>query len=147
MTEATIICPNCRTEIPLTESLAAPMLAATRRQFEQQLAQKDEDIAKREQGLRDKEKQLADAKRTLDEQIADQVAAQLQAERARVIAEEGKKARLASAAELDAAAHVGQAPAGLPRDGVSDCGRPGRRWARPRSGAGGARSQSLGNRS
>ncbi len=101
MTEATIICPNCRTEIPLTESLAAPMLAATRRQFEQQLAQKDEDIAKREQGLRDKEKQLADAKRTLDEQIADQVAAQLKAERARVIAEEARKAKLASAAELE----------------------------------------------
>jgi len=102
MTEPTIVCPNCKTEFPLTESLAAPMLAATRRQFEQQLAQKDEDVAKREQSLRDKEKQLADAKRTLDEQIADQVAAQLKAERARVVAEEGKKAKLASAAELEA---------------------------------------------
>ena len=102
MTGATIICPNCKTEFPLTESLAAPMLAATRKQFEQQLAQKDEDVAKREQSLRDKEKQLADSKRTLDEQIADQVAAQLKAERASVVAEEAKKAKLASAAELDA---------------------------------------------
>ena len=101
MTGATIICPNCKTEFPLTESLAAPMLAATRKQFEQQLAQKDEDVAKREQSLREKEKQLADSKRTLDEQIADQVAAQLKAERARVVAEEAKKAKLASAAELD----------------------------------------------
>ena len=102
MIDATIICPNCKIEFPLTESLAAPMLAATRKQFEQQLAQKDEDVAKREQSLRDKEKQLADAKRTLDEQIADQVAAQLKAERTRVVAEEGKKAKLASAAELEA---------------------------------------------
>ena len=102
MSEATITCPKCKTEVPLTESLAAPMLAATRKQFEQQLAQKDEDVAKREQSLRDKEKQLADAKRTLDEQIADQVAAQLKAERTRVVAEEGKKAKLASAAELEA---------------------------------------------
>ena len=101
MTEPTIICPNCKTEIRLTESLAAPLIAATRQQFEQQLAQKDEDIAKREQGIRDKEKQVAEAKRTLDEQVADQVAAQLKAERARVIAEESKKAKLASAAELE----------------------------------------------
>ena len=102
MTGATIICPTCKTEFPLTESLAAPMLAATRKQFEQRLAQKDEDVAKREHSLRDKEKQLADSKRTLDEQIADQVAAQLKAERASVVAEEAKKAKLASAAELDA---------------------------------------------
>ena len=102
MTGATIICPNCKTEFPLTESLAAPMLAATRKQFELQLAQKDAEVGKREQSLRDKEKQLADSKRTLDEQIADQVAAQLKAERASVVAEEAKKAKLASAAELDA---------------------------------------------
>ena len=102
MTEPTIICPNCKTEFPLTESLAAPMLAATRKQFEQRIAQNEEDVAKREQNLRDKEKQLADTKRTLDEQIADQVAAQLKAERSRVVAEEAKKAKLASAAELDA---------------------------------------------
>lgn len=104
MTEPTITCPNCKTQIRLTESLAAPLLAATRQQFEQQLAQKDEDIAKREQGLREKERQITEAKRTLDEQVADQVAAQLKAERAHVIAEEAKKAKLASAAELDAKA-------------------------------------------
>jgi hypothetical protein len=31
MTEPTIICPNCKTEIKLTESLAAPLLADRRR--------------------------------------------------------------------------------------------------------------------
>jgi hypothetical protein len=101
MTEPTITCPNCKTVIRLTESLAAPLIAATRHQYEQQLTQKDEEIAKREQGLREKEKLVAEAKRTLDEQIADQVAVQLKTERARVAAEEAKKAKLASAAELD----------------------------------------------
>ena len=101
MTEPTIICPNCKTEIKLTESLAAPLIAATRQQFEQKLAQKDSDIAKREQAMRDKEKQLNDAKHKLDDQVADQVAAQLKAERARIIVEESKKAKLASAAELE----------------------------------------------
>ena len=65
MTEATILCPNCKTTFALTESLAAPMLSATCRQFEQQFAQKDDDVAKREQSLRDKEKQLADSQRTV----------------------------------------------------------------------------------
>lgn len=101
MTEPTITCPNCKTEIRLTESLAAPLIAATRRQFEQQLAQKDDEIAKREQGVREREKQIAETKRKLDEQVADQVAAQLKEERARVIAEESRKAKLASAAELE----------------------------------------------
>ena len=101
MTEPTITCPNCKTEIKLTESLAAPLIAATRQQFEQQLAQKDSDIAKREQAMRDKEKQLIEEKHKVDDQIADQVAAQLKAERARIIVEESKKAKLASAAELE----------------------------------------------
>jgi len=101
MTEPTITCPSCKAEIKLTESLAAPLIAATRQQYEQQLAQKDSDIAQREQAMRDKEKQLAEDKRKLDDQVADQVAAQLKAERARVVAEESKKAKLASAAELE----------------------------------------------
>ena len=102
MTEPTIICPNCRTEIKLTESLAAPLLASTRLQFEAQLAKKDSDIAQREQAMRDKEKALTDAKRDLDAQVADQVASQLKTERTRVAAEEAKKAKAASANELDA---------------------------------------------
>jgi hypothetical protein len=101
MTEPTITCPACKAEIKLTESLAAPLIESTRRQFEQQLAQKDSDIAKREQTMRDKEKQLVEDKRKLDDQVADQVAAQLKAERARVVAEESKKAKFASAAELE----------------------------------------------
>lgn len=101
MTEPTITCPQCKAEIRLTESLAAPLLAATREQFEQQLLQKDKDIVKREQGIREKEKEITEAKRTLDDRVADQVAAQMTIERSRVIAEESRKARLASAAELD----------------------------------------------
>ena len=97
-----IICPNCKTEIRLTESLAAPLIAATRQQYEQQLRQKDEEVAKREQDIHDKERQVLDARRTLDEQVADKVAAQLKTERERVIAEEAKKARLAAATELEA---------------------------------------------
>ncbi len=105
MTEPTIICPHCQTEIRLTESLAAPLIAATRQQYEQQLLQKDAEVAQREQGIHEKEKQLLEAKRTLDSQVADQVAAELKTERARIMAEEARKAKLASAAEFDAKVH------------------------------------------
>ena len=45
MAEPTIPCPNCQTEIKLTESLAAPLLVDTRKHDEAQLAQKEVDIA------------------------------------------------------------------------------------------------------
>jgi hypothetical protein len=101
MIEPTIICPKCKTEILLTESLAAPLVEATRQQFEEKLSKKDEEIAQREQVLRDKEKQVSEAKRTLEQQVSDQVAEQLKTERLRVIEEESKKAKQASASELE----------------------------------------------
>jgi len=101
VTEPTIICPNCKTEIKLTESLAAPLIESTRKQFELQLAQKDRDVAQREHAMREKEKQLADARNKLDEQVADQVAEQLKEDRARIAAEEAKKAKLAAATDLE----------------------------------------------
>ena len=101
MIEPTIICPKCKTEILLTESLAAPLVEATRQQFEEKLSKKDEEISQREQVLRDREKQVSEAKRTLEQQVSDQVAEQLKAERLRVIEEESKKAKQASAAELE----------------------------------------------
>jgi hypothetical protein len=104
MTEPTIICPNCKTEIKLTESLAAPLIESTRKQYQQQLAQKDIDIAQREQAMRDREKLLADAKAKLDEQVASQVEEQLKKDRARITAEEARKAKQASAADLEQSA-------------------------------------------
>ncbi len=101
MTEPTITCPNCKTEIKLTESLAAPLIESTRQQFEQQLAQKDSDIAKREQAVRDQEKQLADTQSRLDEQVASQVEEQLKKDRARISTEEARKAKLAVSTDLD----------------------------------------------
>jgi hypothetical protein len=101
MTELTITCPKCKSDFPLTESLAAPLIETTRKQFEQRLSQKDEEMAQREQAVRDKEKLVNEEKRALEQQVTDQVAQQLKTERARVVEEESKKAKLASAAELE----------------------------------------------
>ncbi len=105
MTEPTLTCPHCQGEIRLTESLAAPLLAATRRDFEQRLARKDADVAQRELELRQREQQIAESRRTLETQVADQVAARLQSERAQLIAQESRKARQASADEMQAKAN------------------------------------------
>jgi hypothetical protein len=72
MAEPTIVCPNCKTEIKLTESLAAPLLEATRQDFEKRLKQKDSDLA-----------------------------AKLKDEAAKIAAEEARKAKLALSGELD----------------------------------------------
>jgi hypothetical protein len=97
MNDPQIVCPNCSHEIKLTESLAAPLIAATRLQFQQQLAVKDADIAKKEEALRAKQEQLARDR----EAIEDQVEVRLRAERSQIVANEGKKARDAAAAELE----------------------------------------------
>jgi len=102
MTEPTLTCPTCKTEIRLTESLAAPLLAATRLQYEQKLAAKDAEVAQREQSLQEQERQIAETKRGLDAQVASKVAEQVKAERTKVVEEETRRAKQAAADELAA---------------------------------------------
>jgi hypothetical protein len=96
MTEPTVVCPQCKTEIKLTESLAAPLLESIRRDYEQRLTQKDADIAKREKSLHERETILQNEKASLDEQLAQR----LRQEQSRIAAEEAKKAKLALGNEL-----------------------------------------------
>jgi hypothetical protein len=97
MTEPTITCPNCKTEIKLTESLAAPLIESTRREFDRQLAAKDADMAKRESALKSREQDIAKARESIDGQVADK----LRQERARIAADEARKAKLVVAADLE----------------------------------------------
>jgi hypothetical protein len=96
MAEPTIVCPRCNNEIKLTESLAAPLIESTRREFEQLLAQKDTDVSKRENTLQKREAELARAQESLDDQVADKV----REERTKIIAEEARKAKIMGAFEL-----------------------------------------------
>jgi hypothetical protein len=102
MTDLTIICPQCKSEIPLTESLAAPLIQATRNHYENKLTEKNKEIEQRESSVRDKERLVAEEKRKLDQEVADQVAEQLKGERARINAEEVRKVSIASASEIEA---------------------------------------------
>jgi len=46
MIEPTITCPSCSTQLKLTESLAAPLIRATREEYDAKIAEKDADIYK-----------------------------------------------------------------------------------------------------
>lgn len=101
MTELMITCPHCNTEIKLTESIAAPLVEATRKQFEQQMAQKDRDINTREQSLRTQESKLHELETQLNEQVANQVEEQLKKDRIKISGEESRKAKQAAAIDLE----------------------------------------------
>lgn len=96
MIDPTITCPTCKTEIKLTESLAAPLIESTRKQYEQQLTQKEAEVAEREAAIREQQAALTKARNEID----DQVATKLDAERVAIAAEEAKKARLVVSTDL-----------------------------------------------
>jgi hypothetical protein len=90
MNEPTVFCPNCKTEIKLTESLAAPLIEATRLQFERKIGEKEVEVAKREAAISEQKAAIEKASEAIDEQVAQK----LKVEREKIIAEEAKKARL-----------------------------------------------------
>jgi hypothetical protein len=98
MTDPTLTCPTCRTEIKLTESLAAPLIADTRRRYETQLAQKEAEVATREAAIRQQQEQLAAARQAIDAEVATRI----DQERAKIAAAEAQKAKRLVATDLDA---------------------------------------------
>jgi hypothetical protein len=78
--------------------LAGPLIAATRKQFEQQLAAKDQAIQAREQEVEREKAAVAAARADID----DQVAGKLDVERTRIAAEESQKAQRTVASDLKA---------------------------------------------
>lgn len=97
MNEPIIICPKCKTEIKLTESLAAPLIEATRQEYEKRISMTQGDVAKREAAILEQEVALAKAKETVNEQVI----TKLKGEREKIAVEEAKKARLLIATDLE----------------------------------------------
>ncbi|HEX8364890.1 MAG TPA: DUF2130 domain-containing protein [Allosphingosinicella sp.] len=89
MAEPTIICPECKQEIKLTESLAAPLIEATRKEFEERISKRDAEISQREQALKDQQARLEKQQTEIEEQLAER----LKHERGKIAAEELQRAR------------------------------------------------------
>ncbi|MGE0334791.1 MAG: DUF2130 domain-containing protein [Gammaproteobacteria bacterium] len=100
MSDPTLVCPHCHTEIRLTESLAAPLVEATRREYEARLARKDAETAARTDALRVRERELDAARLAMAQSVAEQVAQEVATARVALAEEEARKARLAFDAEL-----------------------------------------------
>lgn len=96
-TEPTITCPSCSTEIKLTESLAAPLLRATREDYENRITRMHMEISRRESEVTKQLAAVEEAKRSIDDQVTEK----LRTERVVVAAAEAKKARAAAATELE----------------------------------------------
>ncbi|HEX8524972.1 MAG TPA: DUF2130 domain-containing protein [Tepidisphaeraceae bacterium] len=117
--EPTITCPNCQTDIKLTDTLAAPLLESKKREFDQRLAQHNADVQKREQAMKLREEQLLREKQSVDAAVAEKlkaereklarekesldasVAEKLKLERAKIASDEAKKARLEMGNDLE----------------------------------------------
>ncbi len=96
MTDPTLTCPECGTEIKLTESLAGPLLAATRSEFEAKLKEKDLALAGQRVKLKTEQDQIAKDRLALESQIEQGIAS----ERAKITAQEQEKAKKLSALDI-----------------------------------------------
>jgi hypothetical protein len=99
--DTTITCPNCQTEIKLTESLAAPLIAATKREYEKKIADKDAVLDKREAELRQQQESVEEARANVDVLVAER----LKADRELIIADEARKAKLKFGTDLETKAN------------------------------------------
>ncbi len=98
MTEPVITCPNCSSEIKLTESLAAPLIEATKDNYEKKLVQVEKAVAKREEALKEQQKLIEEAREAIEEQVNQKLAE----ERKAIAAQEAKKAKAAAAQDVEA---------------------------------------------
>jgi hypothetical protein len=92
----TIVCPSCRSEIRLNESLAAPLIESARRELEDRAQARERAVEEREARLTEKLRDLESQRASLDEQVSER----LGKERATLAATEAKKARAALADEI-----------------------------------------------
>src|SRR5256885_402891 len=106
MPELTFSCPKCQTEIPLTETLARPLLDAERAKVSREVRERAAAIGKREEEVAQECSRLANLQRSLNAQAADVEKAlqqRLGEERAVIAAAEAKKAESQFKALLDTA--------------------------------------------
>jgi hypothetical protein len=86
-----ILCPKCATKIRLTDSLTEPILAATRKEYEDKLVDQQRLFEDREKCLVDQEREIDRRKAALDDEIKDR----LRSEREQIAQEEAQKAKVA----------------------------------------------------
>jgi uncharacterized Zn finger protein (UPF0148 family) len=69
MQDLTITCPECGTEVAVTESLAAPLVEASKKEYERKLAEKNKELRDQALEMEKRRNELAGAEAALDETI------------------------------------------------------------------------------
>jgi hypothetical protein len=97
MSEPSITCPNCKSDIKLTESLAAPLVKQTEARYQRMLEDQQKKVDSEREGLRAEAERLKKSKEDLDETLRQRLAQ----ERRAIADEEQKKARAALQEDFD----------------------------------------------
>lgn len=100
-TDPQITCPHCKSEIKLTESLAAPLIAATRADYEKRMQSQADALAKERADLQQQQSKLAHATANVEQEVAER----LEAQRAALVAQEQKRVRSTVEFEMQQKAH------------------------------------------
>lgn len=69
MKQESIICPQCKNDIPLTEAITHKIQAELKAKFESDFAVKEKEFSDRERGLLSREKELSKTKEALDVEV------------------------------------------------------------------------------
>jgi hypothetical protein len=97
MPDPIITCPSCQSEIKLNESLAGPLIAATRAEYERKIAQNNTAMTAREEELQRQQAELAKAREDVEQQVVER----LKVQRELIAAEEARKAKALLATDLE----------------------------------------------
>src|ERR1017187_5427438 len=69
--QPTVVCPKCGTPVPLSEALAAPLIEATRAEYESKLRIQNEAFARQNDELTRKERSAAETAQQLEKREAE----------------------------------------------------------------------------
>lgn len=104
--QPTAACPNCGTPVPLTEALAAPLLEATRAEYENKLRAQRDDFQKQQQEIGRRERAAEEAREQLEKREAelkrkvDEARAEIGTQRAQLAAEVARQTEAAVTKQL-----------------------------------------------
>lgn len=98
MNDPTFNCPHCGGTIKLTETLAAPLLDAARKRFDEDSRARDAALAKREAAIRDAQAGVEKARADVDAMVA----SRLVAERETIARDEARKAAEGASRQVEA---------------------------------------------
>jgi len=92
-----IVCPNCRFEIEVSDALSTQLRQQLRSEFEAEGRRKENDFLRREEGLRHRQQELDASRQSLEQEVVNRVAQ----ERSHILQEAENHARETLCAEIN----------------------------------------------